>query len=79
MAESAKILAVEAATPLIEDLARKLTVCRDALKKNEREQKYFADQARLMTVKSEKAGESIAMLNARMATLRKQIAEEVAQ
>jgi hypothetical protein len=79
MSEAAQIRAIAPTTPLIEDLARKLTVCRDALKKQEREQRYFADQARLMTVKSEKAGESIAMLQARMDTLRKQIAQEVGQ
>lgn len=79
MTEATPIRSGPRPAPLIEDLAHKLTVCRDGLRLAAKERKDALDHIRLYTLKADKAGEQVTLLEARRQTLRKQIADEVGQ
>lgn len=79
MTEATPIRSVPRPAPLIEELAHKLTVCRDGIKQAAKERKDALDHIRLYTLKADKAGEQETLLLARRQTLRKQMADELAQ
>jgi len=66
-------------TPTIEQLAHRITVARDALVKITTARDQAIAEARAATAKADKAGEGIAMLETRLATLRRQLADEASR
>jgi hypothetical protein len=66
-------------TPIIEQLAHKLTVARQSLVNVTGERDNALHQIRLWTEKADKAGERVAMLETRIGTLRRMIADEASR
>ena len=62
--------------PVIEQLAHKLTVARATLAETVIERDKALHQVRIWTEKADKTGENIAMLETRIGTLRRMIADE---
>jgi len=66
-------------TPTIEQLAHRITVARTALAQASTARDQAITEARAATAKADKAGEGIAMLETRLATLRRQLADEASR
>jgi hypothetical protein len=65
--------------PAIEQFAHRITVARTALAQASTARDQAIAEARAATAKADKAGEAIAMLETRLATLRRQLADEASR